>query len=343
MVPRGSQPETPITTAPTPHASAWPHGTPDDTWVLIPIFNDWQALGELLPALERELATNDLAVRVLVVDDGSSQQGTCMRQPEWRGIRSLELLRLRRNMGHQRAIAVGLCHLVDHHAGRGCVVMDGDGQDKPTDVPRLMSASGASPDGQAVFGSRLRRSEGITFAFFYHLYRLVHWLLTGVPVRIGNFSYLPWRDAKCLAVCWELWNHYAAAVIHARIPFHTVPCARGDRLTGQSKMNPVALVVHGLSAMAVFSDRIGVRVLALSGALSALAVLGIGAVLAVKWGTSLAVPGWPTSAMGLLLVVVGELVLLSTLFTFIILSGRSTSAVIPLRDYEIFVEPSPHQ
>jgi polyisoprenyl-phosphate glycosyltransferase len=311
--------------------------------VLIPTFNDWEALGELLPALERELVSNELAVRVLVVDDGSTERGECAGQSNWTAVRSLEVLRLRRNMGHQRAIAVGLCHLVEHQAGRGIVVMDGDGQDKPTDVPRLLSASRASPDDHAVFGSRLRRSEGVVFALFYHLYRLLHWMLTGVPVRIGNFSYLPWRDASGLVVCWELWNHYAAAVIHARIPFRTVPCARGHRLKGQSKMHPVSLVIHGLSAMAVFSDRIGVRVLAVSGVLSTLAVLGSGAMLSLKYGTSLTVPGWETWASGLLLVVVGELMLVSTLFTFIILSGRSTSLVIPLRDYSIFIDPAAHR
>jgi hypothetical protein len=309
----------------------------------MPTFNDWEALGELLPALDRELAAQQLAARVLVVDDGSTAPGGCARNPEWRGIRSLEILRLRRNMGHQRAIAIGLCHLVERHAGRGVIVMDGDGQDKPTDIARMLDAARATPNDHAVFASRLRRSEGIVFAIFYHLYRLLHRLLTGVSVRIGNFSYLPWRDASCLAVCWELWNHYAAAAIHARIPFHMVPCARGERLTGSSSMNTVSLVVHGLSAMAVYADRIGVRVLALSGALSLAAMLGMGGVLAVKWSTSLAVPGWATSAMGLLLVTLGELVLLSILFTFIVLSGRSTSAVIPLRDYEIFIDAASHR
>lgn len=327
----------------TAHAEPWSHGEPGDTWILIPTFNDWQALGMLLPALDQALAAQRLSARVLIVDDGSTERGSCERAPDWRGIGSLELLRLRRNMGHQRAIAIGLCHLVERHAGRGVIVMDGDGQDKPADIARLLSVARAEPDDRAVFASRLRRSEGIIFAFFYHLYRLLHRLLTGVSVRIGNFSYLPWRDASCLAVCWELWNHYAAAAIHARIPFHMVPCARGERVSGLSSMNLVSLVVHGLSAMAVYADRIGVRVLALSGGLTCAAVLGMGAVLVIRWSTSLAVPGWATSAVGLLLVVVGELVLLSILFTFIVLSGRSTSAVIPLRDYAIFVDPASHR
>jgi hypothetical protein len=48
-------------------------------------------------------------------------------------------------------------------------------------------------------------------------------------------------------------------------------------------------------------------------------------------------PGWATTAAGLLVVFVAQIVMLSTLFTFVVLSGRSHTAVIPLRDYRVFV------
>ena len=101
-------------------------------------------------------------------------------------------------------------------------------------------------------------------------------------------------------------------------------------------MNAVGLVSHGLSAMAVFSDRIGVRALAASGIALVLTLVALAVVLFIKWATTLALPGWATSAAGLLLVLVAELVMLSMLFTFVVLSGRSQTTVIPLRDYKYF-------
>ena len=86
-------------------------------------------------------------------------------------------------------------------------------------------------------------------------------MLTGERVRVGNFSAIPPSLLPRLVAVSELWNHYAAAVFKSRIPYITIPTARGVRYAGQSTMNYVALVTHGLSAMAAFGDRIGVRLL----------------------------------------------------------------------------------
>jgi glycosyltransferase involved in cell wall biosynthesis len=294
-------------------------------------------LALLLDSLDAALASHQLVGRVLIVDDGSTTRPAPKRAPLRHALELVEVLRLRRNLGHQRAIAVGLCHLVEHRDGSGIIIMDGDGQDQPTDIPRLLGIAADRADDPAVFAGRLRRSEGMMFAFFYHLYRLLHRLLTGVAVRMGNFSYLPWHHADRLVVCSELWNHYAAAVVHSRVPYALLPTERGTRLTGESSMNLVGLVAHGLSAMAVFSDRIGARALAVSGAALTVALLSLITVLGVRWGTALALPGWATTAAGLLVVFVAQIVMLSTLFTFVVLSGRSHTAVIPLRDYRVFV------
>jgi hypothetical protein len=310
----------------------------DALWILVPTYNDWDALALFLGVLDDALSSARLDANVVIVDDGSTMPRVVTRFSDWQRLREVEVLSLRRNLGHQRAIAVGLCHLIDTRAGRGIVVIDGDGEDAPADIPRLLAASPAGESGEAVFGARLRRSEGIAFAAFYHLYRLLHRVLTGVAVRMGNFSYVPWKYASRLVVCGELWNHYAAALVHSRIPYRLVPCARASRLTGQSKMSPVSLVTHGLSAMAVFADRIGVRALATSGAAVVVSLLAAAVVVAIKWGTALAIPGWATMAVGLLLVLATELVMLSTLFAFLVLSGRSQTSVVPLRDYRFYVE-----
>jgi len=308
------------------------------TTFLIPTYNDWDALLVVLGALDKELAARPGAYQVLVVDDGSNIDAPADPGLGLKVIRRVEVLRLRRNLGHQRAIAVGLCFLVEERAGQGIIVMDGDGEDRPGDVPRLLPAEGAPPARYATFAERVRRSEGLAFTLFYHLYRTLHRILTGIPVRMGNFSYLPWYLASRLAICGELWNHYAAAVVASRTEYRLVPCPRGHRVRGKSTMGVVSLVAHGLSAIAVFSDRVGVRVLAASAAASGLAVLALAAVLVLKCCTTLALPGWATTAGGLLVVFLGEMVLLSVLFVFVVLGGRNRPTIVPLRDYRYFVE-----
>jgi len=291
-----------------------PPPSADAITILIPTYNDWDALFEVLSSLDQELEALPGAFDVVVLDDGSSDPMPVEGDRRWTRFRRVDVVRLRRNLGHQRAIAVGLCFLVSERTGRGIIVMDGDGEDQPADVSRLVPPAGPEEQRTVVFAERIRRSEGFVFTVFYRFYRVAHRLLTGIPVRMGNFSFLPWRLARRLVVAGELWNHYAAAVIASKIPYRLVPCPRGHRIRGTSKMNFVSLVTHGLSAIAVFSDRLGVRVLAATAVTSALAITG------------------------LLAVFLGQLVLLSVVFTFVVLGGRARPTVIPLRDYQYFVE-----
>src|ERR671918_713236 len=181
--------------------------------ILMPVYNDWAALSILLPSLERELNADGLRAEILLVDDGSTAPvPPNLGQNSFTAIESVDILSLRRNLGHQRAIAVGLSYIEANRPCYAVVVMDCDGEDDPRDVPRLIRESMANDGQKIVFAARTRRSENLAFKLFYHLYRLIHLLLTGVHVRVGNFSIVPAGALTRLVVVSELWSHYAAAV-----------------------------------------------------------------------------------------------------------------------------------
>jgi hypothetical protein len=140
-----------------------------------------------------------------------------------------------------------------------------------------------------------------------------------------------------LVVVSEMWNHYAAAVFKSRQPVALVPTQRGQRLDGKSKMNFTNLVIHGLSAISVYGDTIGVRLLVATSVLIGLAVAGLVGVVAVRLLTHLAIPGWTTFTAGTLLVVLFQAIMFSFIFSFIILGERQGSTFLPLRDYRYFV------
>lgn len=310
--------------------------------LLTPCLDDWDSLRQLLPLVDRAASNVDAQLVVLVADDGSiSPPPSDLVSPSFEAIQRLDVLTLRRNVGHQRALCIGLTYLVSASSFGECagiLVMDSDGEDAPADVARLIERFRAERGKTAVFASRMRRSEGLTFRVFYALYRSVHRILTGIPVRIGNFSIIPMLMARRLAVVPELWSHFAAAVVHARLPMSTVPTARATRLAGQSRMNFVSLVSHGLSAMAVFSDRIGVRALTASLSLITALAIGLLSVVGIRYLTTLAIPGWATTATGLLAVLLTQGLLLSLIFAFLIHLGRSGGSFLPARDYVWFVE-----
>lgn len=310
--------------------------------LIAPCFDDWESVSVILPLVDRALSDKGFSSRVLVVDDGSRTPHTLdFGEGSFKAITRVEVMTLRRNVGHQRAICIGLCHVASNHdlaSTDGVVVMDADGEDAPHDVPRLIEAYESNRGTRAVFAKRIRRSEGLVFQTFYALYRVVHRTLTGIPVQIGNFSVLPMRYAQVLSVSSDLWNHYAAAVVQSRLVIDQIPTARAKRLRGRSKMNFVSLVSHGLSAMSVFADRIGVRALLASMVAILLLVGGIVGVFAIRLLTGLAIPGWATTAAGILSLLLLQVLLLAIVFAFLIHLGRAGSGFLPLRDYSWFVD-----
>ena len=98
-------------------------------------------------------------------------------------------------------------------------------------------------------------------------------------------------------------------------------------------MDMVSLVVHGLSAMAVFGDRIGVRLLIVVSVGMGVTVTALASVITVRLATDLAIPGWATYVTGLLLVMLTQMLLVILVFVFVILAARNATNVLPTHDY----------
>jgi hypothetical protein len=315
-------------------------GTSSPFVILIPLYNDWETFAKLAVKLDEVLASAGREADILIVDDASVvDPDPRSRFGPYRAVRRIDVLRLRRNLGHQRAIALGLTYIHQRvePAYGAVVVMDGDGEDAPEDVPRLLERLEAEGGRVLVFAERTRRSESLAFRFFYFLYRQLHFLLTSIRVRVGNFSAIPRRRLESLVAVSDLWNHYAAAAFHSRQPYCTVPTQRARRLGGRSSMNFVALVAHGLSAISVYREVIGVRLLVLAIILALGALLGLAVTVFLRLATALAIPGWATSATGLLLIVLLQAMMLALVFCFVILGDRNSTTFLPLRDYTYFI------
>jgi glycosyltransferase involved in cell wall biosynthesis len=306
--------------------------------VLLPVFNDWSALQKLLLILDGVLSEHSLTVEVLIVDDGSTiPADKSFSEGGFSAFECIEVLRVRRNLGHQRAIAIGLAYVEDRVPCQAVILMDSDGEDDPHDVPRLLKKYREESGQKIIFAERTKRSEPWVFRLFYFLFKLVHYVLTSRQVRVGNFSVIPAARLASLVVVSEMWNHYAAAVYKSRQPLTLLPTQRARRLEGRSRMSFTNLVIHGLSAISVYGDTIGVRLLVATSVLILLTLAGLACVVAVRLLTDLAIPGWATFTAGTLLVILFQAIMFSIIFSFIILGDRQASTFLPLRDYRYFV------
>jgi len=306
--------------------------------IVMPVFRDFDAAAVVCRTVDAELARLPVVeARVLLVDDGSPEGTTGWSPFAPQALTRIDVLVLRRNLGHQRAIAVALCHLNDAGTADAVLIMDADGEDRPEDIAKLLAELDGAP-GSMVFAERRKRLEGLIFRLGYLCYRVLHRLLTGVPVRVGNFSVMPASALARLVSMSELWNHYAGAALRSRLPQRRLPLDRGTRVMGRSQMGGlIPLIMHGISGIATFHDVVATRLLVASIGLVALLTLGLGIVVTVRFATALAIPGWATYTAGLLLVLAIQVASVAFSLVLSLISGRTTATFIPCRDYAGFV------
>ena len=216
------------------------------------------------------------------------------------------------------------------------MVMDSDGEDKPDDIGPLIRALYANP-GAIVVAERAGRSEGTGFRVGYAAYQTLFRLLIGKRIDFGNFCALSSISLHRLIRSPDTWNHLAAAILRSRIPVTRVAVRRGVRYTGTSSMNIPALVAHGLSAFAVFSDSVFSRLFLFANSLGGIAVLGGIVVLILRFYTDMAIPGWATITFGVFINLFMQSLLLCLLGAVQLLSTRGHVPAQPAAMVPLFV------
>jgi hypothetical protein len=265
------------------------------------------------------LATSaKLEGRFVVVDDTGGLDPEMGRLTQ----EDVRVIRPPFNLGHQRAIVYGLRTIArEMRADDLVVTLDADGEDRPVDLPRLLEpllAEGSS-DRAVALAWRTKRRESMGFRTGYVFFKLLFWFLSGVRVRTGNYAaYRGWLVKNVLRhphfdLC------YSTSLISLNLEVVYVPCPRGVRYAGRSRMNFGRLIMHGIRMMMPFLDRISIRALiALTMALAGFVALLI-VVVAIRVFTTLAIPGWASFLvmMGLLgsLIAIGNFVLLFAMFS----------------------------
>ncbi len=269
-------------------------------WIVCPVYLDvtsFLVLRErLLTVIGSDPELAGMEPRFVVADDSGGTDREVARLAEHGDIRVVEPPF---NLGHQRALVYALRRIArDFHDDDFVVTMDADGEDAPADVPRLISELlDAGSDRTIVLALRTSREESLGFKLFYAAFKVLFRTLTGTYVRSGNFiAYRGWVARRVLThPAFDLC--YSTTFTSLRLKRRYVPCRRGSRYAGQSRMGFSKLVSHGIGMLMPFLDRIAIRALILFTAIVALCVILATAVVAVKLGTDRAVPGWATSTL----------------------------------------------
>lgn len=300
--------------------------------IVTPVYEDNEASTRLFQELAIQF---DRRVFIVAVDDGSVKKPLNIESLESSGIEGV-VIKLRRNVGHQRAIAIGLGYASEHIVdGQRVVVMDSDGEDLPSTIPALLTSLDHE-EVDVVVAQRKSRVETFRFKAFYAAYKRFFRLLTGRTISFGNFMALKAPAVKRLVAMQELSIHVAGAVLTSKL--RTKQCAlhRGPRYAGQSKMNFVGLVLHGFKGLMVFAEDVLVRVGIACAAIASLSVVGgFTAVILKLLGFS--TPGWFSVALGILVLMflqTGALSLMTLMLTGVVRGGTVTTDIA----YHAFID-----
>jgi hypothetical protein len=291
-----------------------------NAWFVTPVYRDVRSfliLRERLLEIAPEAGID--RARFVVADDTAGQDA------EIELLRSLDdvvVLEPPFNLGHQRAIVFALRRVLPAIGDDDLIVtLDADGEDRPADLPRLVEPvreCGAETQ-RVALALRTSRNESLGFKLMYRLFRILFRGLTGTTVRSGNFAAMRGAVAR-RALRHPMFDlSYSSSLLALDLPISYVPCPRGERYEGESKMDFGRLSTHGLRMLMPFTERIAVRALA---AFTFFLVLGLAiaiAIVFVKLFTDSAIPGWASitalASLIISLIALGNFVTLFMLFS----------------------------
>jgi len=222
--------------------------------ILIPVYNDWKSLNKLLLQINSVL-NNKSPKKILIVDDFSSMRMKIIKK-KFNKFKSVEVLRLSKNLGSQKAIAFALNYLnTKKNNFKFITIMDGDGEDNPKDIKKMLKYAKDNKD-QVVVSCRKDRKENFLIRFGYKIHLLLTALLTGHWISFGNFSCFHIGNLKNILADNSVWHAYSAAVIK-NSKIKRIYAKREKRYYDKSQVKLSFLVGHSFRIIGVFYKRVG--------------------------------------------------------------------------------------
>ena len=310
----------------------------EDKFIIVtPSYNDWESLNFLFEDLKKSVGSDVFIIdKIVVVNDASFKPLDFDSLVDSNPF-DIEIINLAVNVGHQRAIAIGLAYVYENiNSYNAVVVMDCDGEDSVLYIADMLSK--AVETQKITFAKRIKRSESYLFKFGYFIYKRIFKLLTNEAISFGNFCAIPKNTLKRIVLNPDIWNHFSGSIIKSKMAYSSIPTNRSKRYSGDSKMNFQRLVIHGLSSISIYIEVFTFKILVISMfglfILMGLAML----VLYLKWFTVMTIPGWASAILVALLNTGGVLMIITLILFMMQLHQRNVVSPHILSFYNNYFE-----
>jgi len=275
--------------------------------VVVPVYNEEANVEPLIGEINGVLRHLGKSYEVVVVDDGSEDRTFAVLSKLHREQPTMKVVRLKRNFGQTAALAAGLAYA----RGEIVVLMDGDGQNDPADIPALLAKLAEGND--MVAGWRFNRRDPFLNRRLPSMIanRLISWT-TRVKLHDYGCTLKAMRKdiAKNLKLYGEMHRFIPAIAYERGARIAELKVNHRPRLRGQSKYGitrtlRVVLDLLTVKFMISYSTRPS-HVFGPIGILSGVAGFSIAIYLTIqKWVYDLEIGGRPLLLLAILLIFIG--------------------------------------
>ena len=226
-------------------------------FILIPVYNDWESVSELIKNIDREIKDLNHDFSVIIINDASLEKKELNFQ-SLENINLIELIHMKENIGHARCIASGLKYIFEKKDFDYVIPMDGDGEDRPSEIKDFIEYTEYSPN-QTIVGERVKRSENFFFKFCYNIHKILTFFFTGQSIKFGNYTCLTKATVEKMIYEKATWNSFSGSLTKIEKNRKSISSIRGKRYFGPSKMSFINLLKHSFSIISVFRINVLIR------------------------------------------------------------------------------------
>ena len=224
--------------------------------IITPTYNDWKSLDRLITRIGKIKKKVPGIFEIIIINDHSNIKKRLKKK--YINIKSIKIINLKKNLGSQKAIYIGLQYMKKKKIKSIITVMDSDGEDDPNKIPDLLKLAKKNKDFM-IIANRSRRTENPLLKFLNLLRLCLTFIITGKYLNFGNYSSFHSNCLKKILKNSNLGLAYSAGITKNFNKFIKFPIDKKERLYGNSKVSFTFLLSHSINIITVFKNEVFFR------------------------------------------------------------------------------------
>lgn len=222
-----------------------------DISVVIPVRDEEKNLPTLIERLSATFAEMDTPFEVVFVTDINKDRTVPVLEEYGQRCPHIRTLKLSNSFGQHVAVMAGL----DHARGEYCVIMDGDLQDYPEDIPLLYNKIREGYD--IVYAVKEKKNDDLLRNLFSRTFNSLMNTFADIKIQSNSsmFRIISRKTRDEIIRFREFEPSLTYIFSFLNLPTATVPVRSGTRLQGETKYSFLRLVDFAVSSLLSFSRK----------------------------------------------------------------------------------------